>query len=27
MVLLIAWSMLSGIFQAMHGLQGQNHAR
>ena len=22
MVLLIAWSMLSGIFQAMHGLQG-----
>jgi len=25
MVLLIAWSMLSGIFQAMHGLQGQGH--
>ena len=24
MVLLIAWSMLSGIFQAMHGLQGHN---
>jgi len=23
MVLLIAWSMLSGIFQAMHGIQGQ----
>jgi type II secretory pathway component PulF len=25
MVLLIAWSMLLGIFQAMHGLQGQGH--
>jgi type II secretory pathway component PulF len=25
MVLLIAWSMLSGIFQAMRGLQGQGH--
>jgi general secretion pathway protein F/type IV pilus assembly protein PilC len=25
MVLLIAWSMLSGIFVAMHGLQGQGH--
>lgn len=25
MVLLIAWSMLSGIFVAMHGLQGQSH--
>ncbi len=25
MVLLIAWSMLSGIFQAMHGIQGQGH--
>jgi type II secretory pathway component PulF len=25
MVLLIAWSMLAGIFQAMHGLQGQGH--
>lgn len=25
MVLLIAWSMLSGIFQAMHGLQGAGH--
>jgi type II secretory pathway component PulF len=24
MVLLIAWSMLSGIFQAMHGLQGHH---
>ena len=25
MVLLIAWSMLSGIFQAMHGLQSSGH--
>jgi hypothetical protein len=25
MVFLIAWSMLSGIFQAMHGIQGQGH--
>jgi type II secretory pathway component PulF len=25
MVLLIAWSMLDGIFQAMHGLQGGKH--
>jgi len=25
MVFLIAWAMLSGIFQAMHGLQGQGH--
>ena len=25
MVLLIAWSMLSGIFQAMHGLQNPGH--
>jgi len=25
MVLLIAWSMLSGIFQAMHGLQGHSN--
>ena len=25
MVLLIAWSMMSGIFQAMHGLQAHHH--
>jgi len=25
MVVLIAWSMLSGIFQAMHGIQGGHH--
>jgi type II secretory pathway component PulF len=25
MVLLIAWSMLSGIFVAMHGIQGEGH--